>query len=78
MAALDRADIPALLAFVETRAAEAGEPTIDFSVPMANTLAVRHLLDRGLRIDPFVAMLLVDDDSMQLDRWVHTGLSYIL
>jgi len=78
MAALDPADIPALLAFVETRAAEAGEPTIDFSVPMANALAVRHLLERGLRIDPFVAMLLVDDDSMHLDRWIHTALSYIL
>lgn len=78
MAALDPADIPALLAFVETRAAEAGEPNIDFSVPMANTLAVRPLLDRGLRIDPFVAMLLADDDSMHLDRWVHTALSYIL
>lgn len=78
MAALDPADIPALLAFVETRAAEAGASEIDFSVPMANTLAVQHLLERGFRIDPFVAMLLADDDSMQLDRWIHTALSYIL
>jgi GNAT superfamily N-acetyltransferase len=78
MAALNPADIPALLAFVETVAAEAGEPSIDFSVPMANSIAVRHLLERGLHIDPFVAMLLADDDSMLLDRWVHTALSYIL
>jgi GNAT superfamily N-acetyltransferase len=76
--ALDPADIPALLAHVETQAAADGIPNIYFSTPLDNNEAVTHLLSRGFRIDPFVVALLADDRSMLLDRWIHTGLSYIL
>ena len=76
--ALDAADIPALLAHVETQAAEAGMTNLYFSTPLANDAAVRHLLARGFRLDPFVVAILADDLSLRLDRWVHTGLSYIL
>ena len=78
MGALDPKDIPALLAHVESEAARAGATTIYVSTPLANDEAVRHLLGRGFRIDPFVAAILADDLSMRLDRWIHTGLSYIL
>jgi hypothetical protein len=40
--------------------------------------AVQHLFECRFRIDPFLAMPLADDESMQLDRWSHTALSYIL
>lgn len=76
--ALDPADIPALLAHVETQAAAEGIPELYFSTPLANDAAVKHLLGRGYRIDAFLAALLADDDSLRLDRWIHTGLSYIL
>ena len=76
--ALDHADIPALLADVESQAAADGMPNIYFSTPLANGAAVKHLLGRGFRIDPFVAALLADDLSLRLDRWILTGLSYIL
>jgi ribosomal protein S18 acetylase RimI-like enzyme len=76
--ALEPADIPALLAHVESEAAAAGAPNIYFSTPLANDHAVRYLLARGFRLDPFLVAVLADDLSMRLDRWIHTGLSYIL
>lgn len=76
--ALDPADIPALLAHVETEAADAGAANLYFSTPLDNDAAVRHLLGRGFRLDPFVVAVLADDRSMRFDRWIHTGLSYIL
>ena len=76
--ALDPADMPALLAHVETQAAADGIPEIYFSTPLDNDAAVKHFLGRGYRLDNFMAALLADDDSLQLDRWIHTGLSYIL
>ena len=76
--ALDPADIPALLDHVENHAAEIGAPNVYFSTPLANHTAVTHLLGRGYTIDPFFASFLADDDWLQVDRWIHTGISYIL
>lgn len=76
--ALEPRDIPALLAHVENEAALAGAKNVYFSTPLANAEAVRHLLGRGYRLDPFLVEILADDLSMRLDRWIHTGLSYIL
>jgi GNAT superfamily N-acetyltransferase len=76
--ALESHDIPALLAHVENEAARAGAENMYFSTPLANDEAVRYLLGRGYQIDPFVVCILADDLSMRLDRWIHTGLSYIL
>ncbi len=76
--ALDPADIPALLAHVENEAAADGATNLYFSTPLLNDAAVQHLLGRGYTIDPFVIGLLADDRSIQVDRWIHFGLSYIL
>lgn len=76
--ALDPADIPAVLAHVETQAAADGLANIYFSTPLANDAAVKHLLARGFRIDPFAVAILADDLSLRLDRWICTGLSYFL
>ena len=75
--ALDPSDIPALLALVENHAAETGETNIYFSTPLANHTAVEWLLGRGYTIDPFIASFLADSDWLKLDRWIHTGISYI-
>ena len=75
--ALDPRDMPALLALVENHAAEAGEPNVYFSTPLANHTAVEWLLARGYTIDPFVASFLADSDWLKVDRWIHTGISYI-
>ena len=76
--ALDATDMPALLAHVETEAAAAGETNVYFSTPLANDTAVRHLVARGFQLDAFMVAILADDLSLRLDRWIHTGLSYIL
>jgi GNAT superfamily N-acetyltransferase len=76
--ALDPRDIPALLAHVENEAARAGAENVYFSTPLANDEAVRYLLGRGYRMDPFLVQILADDLPLRLDRWIHTGLSYIL
>ena len=75
--ALDPSDIPALLALVENHAAEVGASNVYFSTPLANHAAVEWLLGRGYTIDPFVASFLADSDWLKVDRWIHTGISYI-
>jgi hypothetical protein len=76
--ALDPADMPALLAHVETRAVADGETNVYFSIPLENHTAVEYLLRRSFRVDPMLIMFLADSRSMLLDRWIHTGFSYIL
>ncbi|MEO5704924.1 MAG: GNAT family N-acetyltransferase [Candidatus Limnocylindrales bacterium] len=76
--ALDPGDIPALLDLVENDAAERGAPNLYFSTPLDNHTAVEHLLARSYTIDPFVASLLADSRWLKTDRWVHTGISYIV
>jgi GNAT superfamily N-acetyltransferase len=78
MAALDPADVPALLALVENEAAGAGVEELIVGTPLANRAAVDHLLARRFRIDPFFVGVLADDDTMRLDRWIHTGPMFIV
>ena len=75
--ALDSGDMPALLAVVENHAAEIGAPNLYFSTPLANHTAVEWLLGRGYTIDPFFASFLADAAWLKVDRWIHTGISYI-
>lgn len=75
---LDPADAPALLRLVEREAHAAGLAELYFTVPLVNRVAVRELLARGFRIDPFYVNVLADEASMRLDRWVHTGPVFII
>lgn len=75
--ALDPADIPALLDHVENHAAEIGATNLYFSTPLRNHTAVQHLLGRGYMLDPFLTSFLADSDWLPVDRWIHTGISYI-
>ena len=76
--ALEPGDMPALLDQVEDHAAEIGAPNLYCSTRLANHAALTHLLGRGYTIDPFFASFLADADWLKLDRWIHTGISYIL
>jgi hypothetical protein len=76
--ALHPADVPALLALVERDAHAAGHAGVSFSVPMANRVAVDHLLGRGFRIFPFYLFELAAETDMKLDRWIHTSPEFIL
>jgi ribosomal protein S18 acetylase RimI-like enzyme len=68
--ALDPADLPPILDEVLRRASQAGMETVTFEVPMSNGIALRHLLGRGLRVDPFLTILLSNRDFGRMDRYV--------
>lgn len=76
MGAVDPVDIVEILDHVVAEG-PAGHK-ISLCVPMTNTHAMRHLLDRGGTIDPFFICVLSDHPTMKLDRFVHTSPSFIL
>lgn len=78
IAALDPADLPALMATVEDDAAARGLEEYGFTIPLHNHVATAHALKRRLAIDPFYTLILASDDRMQLDRWVHTQPAFIV
>jgi GNAT superfamily N-acetyltransferase len=70
IAALDPADLPMILGHVEARAAELGADGLDLEVPGINVVAIRHLLGRGFRIDPWINLLMSNRPFGQLDRFI--------
>lgn len=78
IASLDPHDQPAVLAHVETRAAELGIEELSLEVPMVNEVAVRHLLDRGLRFDPFYTFLMSSRPFGHFDRFIGFSPPFVL
>lgn len=76
MAALDPADLPALIDHVLTGAS--GIDEVSVTVPLSNHHALSHVLKRGGKIDPFYLMILADAPTLSLDRYIHTSPSFIL
>jgi GNAT superfamily N-acetyltransferase len=78
IAVLDAEDQAPILRHVETRAAELGVRLLSLEVPMINGVAMRHLLDRGLKIDPFLTLLMSNRPFGQFDRYVGFSPPFIL
>lgn len=76
MAALDPADLPALIDHVMGQAGDVADFCI--TVPFMNGRSLAHLLERGGKIDPFYLMILADQSTMKLDRYIHTSPAFIL
>jgi GNAT superfamily N-acetyltransferase len=70
IAALDPADMPDVLLHVETRAAALGVERLELEVPSPNAEAIRHLLGRGFRIDPWINYLMSNVPFGQFDRFI--------
>ena len=70
MAALEPEHLPDVLCHVEARAASIGREEIGFEVPAPNVVAIRHLLGRGFRLDPFVTYLMANRPFGQFDRYL--------
>lgn len=70
IAALDPADLPEILRHVETRAAAIGVESLELEVPSINAVAVRHLLGRGFRINPWINYLMSNRPFGQFDRFI--------
>ena len=78
IASLDAADQEPILRHVEARAAALGVPTLSLEVPMPNEVAMRHLLGRGLRIDPFYTFLMSSRPFGQFDRYIGFSPPFVL
>jgi GNAT superfamily N-acetyltransferase len=70
IAALDDADLPAMLGHVESLAADAGSDPLELEIPGINVTAIRHLLGRGFRIDPWINLLMSNRPFGRFDRFV--------
>ncbi len=72
-AVLDPDDMPALLLHIEARAVANDIKWLDFQVPAPNEVAMRHLLSRGFRIDPWVNLLMSNRPFGRFDRFISFG-----
>jgi GNAT superfamily N-acetyltransferase len=70
IASLEPESLPGVLAHIEARAAALGREEVGFEVPTPNVVTIRHLLDRGFRLDPFVTYLMANRPFGQLDRYL--------
>lgn len=78
IAALAPDDQVAILRHVEARAAALEVAELSLEVPMPNEVAMRHLLGRGFKIDPFLTILMSSRPFGQFDRYVAFGPPFVL
>lgn len=78
IAALDPADQVPILRHVESRAAANGVPLLSLEVPMPNEVAVRHLLSRAFKIDPFYTFLMSSRPFGRFDRFIGFAPPFVL
>jgi GNAT superfamily N-acetyltransferase len=70
MAALDPANQPDILLHVEGRAKALAVEKLELEVPSVNEVALRHLLGRGFRLDPWINLLMSDKPFGEFDRFI--------
>jgi GNAT superfamily N-acetyltransferase len=78
LAARDPAHLPAILDHLERRAAELELAEMALDVPMPNEVAMRHLLDRRFRLDPFLTFLMSSRPFGQFDRYIGFSPPFVL
>ena len=78
IAALDATDQAAILSHVESRASELGVDELGLELPMVNEVAIRHLLDRGFRFDPFYTFLMSNRPFGRFDRYLGFSPPFVL
>ncbi|HVX31184.1 MAG TPA: GNAT family N-acetyltransferase [Nitrolancea sp.] len=77
-ALLDPADFPAVLADAEAAVAREGHDPFSVVVPMVNESAIRHLLGRGFRLDPFFSYLMSDVPFGRFEQYIETTPTFFL
>jgi GNAT superfamily N-acetyltransferase len=78
IAALEPSDQPAILAHVEARAAALELDELSFEVPMVNAEAIRYLLDRRFRMDPFYTFLMSSRPFGRFDQYIGFSPPFVL
>jgi GNAT superfamily N-acetyltransferase len=76
--ALEPTDQVPILLHAEARAKALGREEVGFEVPMINEVAMRHLLDRLFRMDPFMTLLLTSRPFGQFDRFIAFSPPFVL
>jgi hypothetical protein len=77
-ALLQPGDYAAVLAHAERQAALAGQEHFGLEVPSINRPAVDHLLQRGFRLDSFVAVWMSDEPFARLEDYIVTSPPFFL
>lgn len=70
IAAVEPQLMPSILGHVEAFAAAVGTDRLELEVPGVNGTAIRHLLDRGFHIDPWINILMSNRPFGQFDRYI--------
>ena len=78
IAALEPADLPAILLHLEARAHALGMESISFEVPSINQVAMQHLLGRGFKVDAPLNLLMSNVPFGQFDRLIAFGPAIVL
>jgi GNAT superfamily N-acetyltransferase len=73
VAALIPADLPSILLHIEGVAGGLGIERMELQVPAPNEVAMRHLMSRGFRLDPWINFLMSDKPFGQFDRFIPFG-----
>ena len=68
--ALDPRDLPGILLHVEGRLHAMGVAEMELGVAGPSDEAIRHLLSRGFRLDPYMSFLLSDRPFGKFDRFI--------
>ena len=69
-AALEPADLPAILLHIESEAHALGLDRIELMTPAPNQTAIRHLMSRGFHFDPWLNFLMSDRPYGHFDRFI--------
>ncbi len=59
-------------------ASRRGHPTVGFTVPLSQGDLIRHLLARGMRVEPFYILVLADEPAVDFARYLPTNPSFII
>jgi GNAT superfamily N-acetyltransferase len=78
IAAAEPSDTPGILDHLERRAAELEIAEMSLDVPGPNVTAIRHLLDRRFRLDPFITFLMSSRPFGQFDRFIGFSPPFVL
>jgi GNAT superfamily N-acetyltransferase len=78
VSATEPSDTPGILDHLERRAAELEIAEMSFDVPGPNEAGIRHLLDRGFRLDQFLTLLMSNRPFGQFDRFIGFSPPFVL
>lgn len=78
IAALEPADLPAILLHLEAQAAARELESISFEVPSINEVAMQHLLGRGFKVDAPLNLLMSNVPFGKFDRLIAFGPAIVL